>query len=389
VIFSPSRRSREALAPNSIAEAIAARRGGTRAFVDLTRTNPTTADLPYDTAAIRSALADPAVLRYEPSSFGSASARATVAEVWRGRGIAVDPEHVVLTASTSDAYSFLFKLLCDPGDQVLVPRPSYPLFEHLCRLEGVVPVTYPLEYDGAWHMDTQALSARVTPLTRAVVLVSPNNPTGSFVSRDELAKIAELGLPIVSDEVFGAYGIGKGPSRARTALELTDGLVFALDGLSKYAALPQMKLAWITASGDRAAVGEALPALELIADTFLSPSAPAQCALPALIEGTKETREAIRARLAHNLSTLARIAAGTAVSPLHTEGGWSTVVRLPATRGEDDWVLGLLEERDVLVQPGWFYDFFEEPFVVLGMLTPEADFEAGVRRLVDYVERTA
>lgn len=337
---------------------------------------------------VRSALSDPGVVRYDPSPFGSEAARAVIAELWRGRGVAVEAERIALTASTSEAYSFLLKVLCDPGDSVLVPRPSYPLFEHLCRLEGVIPLTYPISYDGAWHVDTAALSARISPRTRAVIVVSPNNPTGSFLRRDELAFLASLGLPLIADEVFGAYAIGDSRDRVHTALELDGhGLVFALDGLSKYAALPQMKLAWIAAGGDPASVSEALATLELVADTFLSPSAPVQRALPALLEASSVTRDAIRVRLVQNLDALHRAAAGTAVSPLGTEGGWSTVIRLPVTRGEDDWVLGLLEERDVLVQPGWFYDFYREPFVVLSLLTPEADFADGIRRLVDYVER--
>lgn len=385
--FTPSRRSRDSDGPNAISAALSARRGSGRPLLDLTGTNPTAADLPYDTAALRTALSDPAVLRYEPAPLGAAHARETVAALWRGRGIDVEPDRVALTASTSEAYAFLFKLLCDPGDQVLVPRPSYPLFEHLCRLEGVLPVSYPLEYDGAWHVDTAVLAARVSSRTRAVVVVSPNNPTGSCLRRDELAAIGSLGLPIVSDEVFGAYTFGENPARARTALEATDALVFALDGLSKYAALPQMKLAWITVGGPPDSVRDALASLELVADTFLSPSAPVQRALPHLLASTAPTRRAIRERLAHNLSNLGAVAAGTAATPLATEGGWAAVVRLPSTRTEDDWVLGLLEERDVLVQPGWFYDFYGEPYVVVSLLGPEADFEDGLRRLVDYVER--
>jgi aspartate/methionine/tyrosine aminotransferase len=265
-----------------------------------------------------------------------------------------------------------------------VPQPSYPLFEQLARYEGVEAVPYPLDYDGAWHVDVRRVSKAVTPRTRAVVVVSPNNPTGSYLKRDELVGLAGLGLPIVSDEVFSSYALGPDSRRANSALEATDALVFALDGLSKLAALPQMKLAWITVGGPDPAAAEALEGLEHLADTFLSPAAPVQHALSSLIELTRPTREAIHARLATNHRTLIELATGSPVTPLAVEGGWYAVVRLPAVQTEEAWVLGLLDARDVLVQPGWFYDFPEEPFVVLSLLTEPLEFREGVRRLVDY-----
>ncbi|HEX7668578.1 MAG TPA: pyridoxal phosphate-dependent aminotransferase, partial [Polyangiaceae bacterium] len=287
----PSRRSRIGIegGPNRLSRSIAERREAGKTHLDLTVSNPTSAGIPYDRDGIRAALGSEAALLYEPSPFGLESAREAVAGLWRERGIRTEPGRVALTSSTSEAYAFLFKLLCDPGDSVLVPCPSYPLFEHLARYEGVEAVTYPLSYDGSWHLDIGALRRAVTHRTRAIVVVSPNNPTGSFLKQGELQALGELGLPIVSDEVFGEYGFQEDPRRAPSALglgrdESPDGpLVFALDGLSKLAALPQMKLAWITASGPRAKIDRAFESLELILDTFLSPNVPVQHALPGLL----------------------------------------------------------------------------------------------------------
>jgi aspartate/methionine/tyrosine aminotransferase len=351
----------------------------------LTESNPTNTGVPYAAERIRAALGDPAVLSYEPSPFGMPSAREAVARSWAARGVAVDPGRVVLTTSTSEAYSFLFKILCDPGDQVLVPAPSYPLFEHLARYECVDVASYRLAYDGAWHVDLASLREKVSARSRAIVLVSPNNPTGSFVKRFELERVAELGLPIISDEVFAAYPFEEDPQRVRSALEIDGVPVFALDGLSKYALLPQMKLSWIALGGPDRAVRDALGALELLADTFLSPGAPAQHALPVLLDAAGASRAHVLERARRSLKGLRELVAGTALTVLDVEGGWYVVLRLPNTKSEEQWVLGLLEERDVLVQPGWFYDFESEPFVVLSLVTPEAVFREGARRLVDYV----
>lgn len=381
----PSRRARVDAQPNALSTAVAARTRALRPYLDLTVSNPTRAGIAHDGATIVEALGVAAREPYEPSAFGRAEARGAVAELWGARGVAVDPDRVVLTASTSEAYSFLAKLLCDPGDEVLVPAPSYPLFEHLMRLEGVSVVPYPIEYDGAFHVDLPSLKERVSPRTRAVVSVSPNNPTGSILKRAELQALSDLGLPIVSDEVFGDYRIAPGGSAVCTALEASDALVFALDGLSKTAALPQMKLAWITVSGPEERVFDHLEPLELIADTFLSASGPVQHALPALLAASRGARRQIQERIARNHSALAELARGGPLTVLPVEGGWSQVIRLPAVKSEEAWVLGLLEECDVLVQPGWFYDFPSEAFVVVSLLTPETDLAEGARRLARYV----
>jgi aspartate/methionine/tyrosine aminotransferase len=291
-----------------------------------------------------------------------------------------------LFCSTSEAYSLAFRLLCDPGDRVLVPRPSYPLLEHLARADSVELAPYRLAYDGAWHVDLADLRAKARePRVRAIVCVSPNNPTGSFASRAEADALAALDLPIVSDEVFAAYPLAHDAERADSLLDAAARapLVLALGGLSKYAALPQLKLAWMIAAGREAP--EALARLEITADAYLSLATPVQLALPEIFASARATRDAIRARLARNLAELARAVAGTAATLLRVDGGWYAVLRLPATRSDDEWALALLEQRAVLVQPGWLYDFEGGPFAVLSLLPPEPVFAEGARAIAELI----
>jgi alanine-synthesizing transaminase len=376
-----SLRSNFDLAPNALSVALARARAEGRIVLDLTESNPTHAGIPYDERAILEALSGRAALAYEPAPFGLPHARDAVA-----RELGVDPARVVLTASTSEAYSFLFKLLCDPGDEVLVPRPSYPLFDHLARLEGVAPSPYRLAYDGAWHVDLDSLRRRAARAwARAVVVVAPNNPTGSYLSRAELAAIAELGLPIVSDEVFARYPLREGAARATTAIDARGApLVFSLGGLSKLAALPQMKLGWIVVGGDDATrVTQALSRLEVIADAFLSVGAPVQHALPALLASRGVAEGAIVARTRRNLAALRAAVAGSTVTLLDVEGGWYATLRLPGTRTEEEWVRALLDADGVYVHPGHFFDFESEPHVVVSLLTPEQPLREGARRIVE------
>jgi hypothetical protein len=378
-----SSRSSFDLAHNELSTVLARRRAAGGEVLDLTESNPTRASLPYARDGILASLASPGALLYEPASFGLTSARETVAH-----HLGVPAGRVVLTASTSEAYAFLFKLLCDPGDEVLVPIPSYPLFEHLARLETVKAVPYRLAYDGAWHFDLDSVRAAVGPRTRAILLVTPNNPTGSYVKRTELAALAELGLPLVSDEVFAGYSLDDriDAARATTALEAKGALVFALGGLSKLAALPQMKLAWITVGGEWAVVDPTMARLEIIADAFLSVGAPVQHALPALLESRAAVTAAIVSRTRDNLAFLRRTLEGKAASVLDVEGGWYATLRLPRIRGEEQWVLSLLEEDGVYVHPGHFFDFESEAYLVASLLTPEAVFREGIERLVARVE---
>jgi aspartate/methionine/tyrosine aminotransferase len=304
----------------------------------------------------------------------------------------VHPDQVVLTASSSEAYAYLFKLLCDPRDHVLVPRPSYPLFEFLAGLESVEVASYPLRYDGEWHLSADALREAIGPRTRAIVVVHPNNPTGSFLKADEAAALevlaAEHGLAVVSDEVFADYAFG--PDRRRVATLARDGpcLTFTLGGLSKSCALPQLKLGWIVASGPHVLRTEALARLEVIADTYLSVGTPVQEALPSILARRAELHAPVDARVRSNRDDLARrLGRGSAASLLHAEGGWAAVLRLPALPGEEDWAVRLLVDADVLVHPGYFFDFEGEGFVVASLLTPPGILADGASRILASVGR--
>ncbi|HEU4536761.1 MAG TPA: pyridoxal phosphate-dependent aminotransferase, partial [Polyangiaceae bacterium] len=287
------------------------------------------------------------------------------------------------TSSTSEAYAYLFWALADPGDEVLVPTPSYPLFAYLADLAGVRLRPYPLAYDGAWHLDPSALEAAAGPQTRAVIVVSPNNPTGSFLKHDELAALrafaARRALALVSDEVFLDYGFAPDPRRAPSLAAETEGLAFAMGGLSKAAALPQLKLAWTVIAGAEAPANAALARLAFVADTFLSPGSPVQCALPSLLAQAPARSAAVRERAARNLAALVRALAGSAATPLRAEGGWSAVVRMPATRSADEWASALLA-RGVVVQPGYFYDFVEESRLVVSLLPPPRVYDEALAR---------
>ena len=367
-----------------------ARRAG--GLIDLTQTNPTATGLaaPADVLAL---LGDAASAAYEPLPAGWRPAREAVAAGYAGHGASVAPDHLVLTASTSEAYAHAFALLCDPGDAVLVPRPSYPLFRFLGDLASVELVPYPLAYDGAWHLRVSAVEAALTPRTRAIVVVSPNNPTGSYLKRDEWGALRALcaarGLAVVSDEVFADYPLRADRSRVTTLAGEPDALVLALGGLSKSCGLPQLKLGWMAVAGAAAVRDEALARLELIADTFLSVSTPVQRAAPAILARAAELRAPIHARVAGNLDALRAALAGSPAGVLDVEGGWSAVVRLPATRSEDAWAHALLEKEKVLVHPGYFFDFPREAYLVVSLLPAADAFAEGVARLRRSVEAAA
>jgi hypothetical protein len=360
------------------------RRSGTP-VLDLTESNPTRVGLAYPQAEILAALADASALSYHPSPRGLDSAREAVAGYYRDRGTQIDRGQVLLTASTSEAYAYLFKLLANPGDEILAPRPSYPLFEFLAGLESVNIRQYPLRYDGVWHVDFDALEQAITPRTRGIVVVNPNNPTGSFLKSDELDVLDSLaaarGIAILSDEVFRDYGFAEDADRVSTPTGERRALTFCMSGLSKIAGLPQMKLGWIVLNGpDRE---QAMDALELIADTYLSVSTPNQAALPRLLELSGGILSQIRSRTASNLARLREAIHGSAATLLRTEGGWYAVLQVPRTRTEEEWTLKLLDESNVLVQPGFFFDFESEAYLVVSLLPEPATFAEGVSRLLD------
>ncbi|MGH9411397.1 MAG: pyridoxal phosphate-dependent aminotransferase [Vicinamibacterales bacterium] len=369
--------------PNAFSRALAAARAR-GPILDLTVSNPTRVGIDYPPDLLAS-LANPAALTYAPAPFGLPSARKAVAGDYGRRGIRVDADRIVLTASTSEAYSLLFKLLCTPGHaNVLTPVPSYPLFDHLLRLDGVEQRRYPLEYHGRWSADVEALDRAWSGETRALLAVSPNNPTGSRVDVDELTELlsrcADRGAALILDEVFCDYLFaGSSVHAAPSALEVPPCLVFRLGGLSKSAGLPQMKLGWMAVSGPDGLVHQAMDRLELVCDTYLSVSTTVQLAAPALIDGGASIRAKILERIRRNSAALDRaLGSASGVTRLHADGGWSAVLRIPATDSEERFVVRLLERDGVVVHPGYFFDFQREAFVVVSLLPPSEVFDRGM-----------
>lgn len=355
-------------------------------LIDLTVSNPTRVGLPYSRQLLAS-LVDPRGLSYDPAPFGLSSAREAVAAAMSSPGVSVDPGRVVLTASTSEAYSLLFKLLCDPGDQVLIPQPSYPLFELLTQLDAVEAAPYRLEEHGAWSIDRDSVSAACGPRTRAVLVVSPNNPTGSMLRRDDRAWLvafaAARGLALISDEVFADFPVAP-RTDAVSLLGESGALTFTLGGLSKSAGLPQVKLGWMIVSGPGGEVARALERLEVICDTYLSVSTPVQVAAPRLLAERGAVSEAIRRRLTQNYRTLVDAAAlHPAVRVIAPEGGWSVMLQIPDTIGEEALVLRLVQEAHVVVHPGFFFDCHRGAHLVLSLLPEPSVFAPAVSRVLE------
>jgi aspartate/methionine/tyrosine aminotransferase len=366
-----------------------ARRRSGRPLVDLTESNPTRCGL--GGAELVSLLGHPRGAVYAPVALGHFGARAAVAAYYADRGLVASPDRICLTASTSEAYGWLFKLLCERGDEVLVPAPSYPLFSFLAALEDTTLVPYPLLRAEGFRIDLGALEAAAGPRARAVVLVHPNNPTGSFVRRDEAAALSRLcqgrGLALIADEVFGDYAFDGLPgSRLPSFVGAREALTFVLSGLSKVVAQPQLKLGWIAASGPEALADEAMARLEVIADTYLSVSTPVQLALPEILARRGPIQAAVRARTAANLAAFdAAIAAAGEHAPvrrLAADGGWYAVLEVPRTREEDAWVEILLGEDGVIVHPGYFFDFAEEGYLVVSLLPEVEAFAEAIAKVV-------
>ncbi|HEV3139860.1 MAG TPA: pyridoxal phosphate-dependent aminotransferase [Vicinamibacterales bacterium] len=361
-----------------------------RGFVDLTESNPTRAgfDYPDDLLA---ALSDPSARCYAPTALGAADARAAVAREYARQGLTVSPDRIVLTSSTSDAYSWLFKLLTNAGDDVLVPRPSYPLFEHLTRLDLVATRAYDLEYHGAWSIDFASVERAMTAATRAMLLVTPNNPTGSFVSREDLDRLAAIcaprGVALVADEVFADYELEPGAASAAGRVSARkDVLSFALGGLSKAVGLPQVKLGWIAVSGSASIVSDALDRLEVICDAYLSVSTPAQVAAPSLLQRGAAVRHQIVERVRANYRALQSAAAATpSCRALRSDGGWYAVLQVPTLQPEEDLVVSLLTAAGVLTHPGYFFDFPRESYLVVSLLPPPPVFADGIDRVLRHV----
>ncbi len=370
---------------NRLSAALTAHRAAGKPLIDLTVSNPTECGFQYDEEAILGALSNPAALKYEPNPRGLDVARSAVARYYAERDTVVSNDDIFLTTSTSEAYSYVFRTLCDPGDELLIAEPSYPLFEFLADIQDVRLARYPLVYDYGWQIDFHALEQAITPRTRGVIVVHPNNPTGHFTKPDEMRKLNEIcaagKMAIIADEVFLDFALKE--KQITTFAANSEALTFTMSGLSKICGLPQMKAAWLIVSGPASRKTEALARLEVIADTYLSMSAPIQWAMPTLLGQRHAFQKQLMTRVRENLSELdQQLAAQKSCSRLEVEGGWNAVLRVPATRSDEDLALELLATRSVYVHPGHFYDFASEGIAIVSLITPEKEFSNGLRQLL-------
>ncbi len=376
---------------NPLAERLSARRASGEPVLDLTESNPTRAGFAYPEQDILGAISGDGALRYAPDPRGLRSAREAVAGWYGRRGRTVDPDHVVLCASTSEAYGWLLKVLCENGDEILCPAPSYPLFDFLAKAEDVRLCSYPLEYDGRWSLHIEDLATRCTPHTRGVIIVQPNNPTGSYLSPVEIERLSafcvDRGLVVISDEVFADYAFENVPGAMPSALDLAGPLTFTLGGLSKAVGLPQMKLSWIIVGGPPGLREEALARLEILGDTYLSVNTPVQVGLERILAVGESVGRQIKERVAGNRALL-RLARG-ADAPwdiLTADGGWYAVLSVPRVMSDERWALALLERDGVYVHPGHYFDFAADGYLVVSLLCERGAFVEGVRRIVARIE---
>ncbi len=390
-----SHRTNWQLSPNALARAAQEARASGKNILDLTVSNPTEAGIFPDADSVLAALANPQAMRYDPNPHGLRTAREAVTRYYaESHGVpGLDPERLVLTTSTSEAYSYVFRLLCNLGDEILVPKPSYPLFEFLADLADVKLIPYSLLYDHGWQIDLDSLTRAATPRLRAVILVHPNNPTGSYVSSSEASALnafcQERELALIVDEVFLDYphhDYAHNPSRHRSFVTNHATLTFTLSGISKISALPQMKLAWVATSGPQDLVAEAGARLEIIADTFLSMNTPVQLAAPVLLEQRRRVQPILLDRLVVNLSELDRqLASHLSCTRLLVDGGWYVVMRVPVIETDEALAIRLLREASVSVHPGHFYDFPNEGYLVISLITTPTAFREGVSRLLQLI----
>jgi len=375
------------LMPNHLSETLARHRAAGKPLVDLTVSNPTECGFEYDQRTILDALRNPAALKYEPAPRGLVSARQAVREYYAERGAAIDIDDIFLTTSTSEAYSFVFQLLCNPGDEILIPAPSYPLFDFLADIQDVKLARYPLVYDHGWQIDFHAVEQAITPRARALIVVHPNNPTGHFTKRAEMEKLNAIcsarRLALIVDEVFLDFHLDGRPA---SFAGNRDALTFTLSGISKICGLPQMKAAWVAVSGPQESKREALARLEVIADTYLSMNAPVQLALPAFLSDRAAFQRQLMARVRGNLAELdGQLVLRSVLSRLELEGGWYAVLRVPATRSDEELTLVLLNEKGVYLHPGHYYDFSSDGYLVVSLICEEREFKTGLERLLNAI----
>ena len=373
------------LEPNRLSQALARHRSAEKPLLDLTLSNPTACGFTYDSEAILRALNNPAALSYEPSPKGLEAARRAVAAYYASRNTTVSANDVILTTSTSEAYSYIFRTLCNPGDELLVPAPSYPLFGFLTDIHDVKLVRYPLLYDHGWQIDFPPLEQAITSRARGVIVVHPNNPTGHFAKPEEAAKLNEIcsarRMALIADEVFLDFAL----TEQQPASFATNhgALTFTMSGLSKISGLPQMKAAWLITTGPEAQKSQALARLEVIADTYLSMNAPVQLALHVFLEQRHSFQQQLMARMRENLAELdLQLAAQKSCRRLQLEGGWYAVLRVPATRSDEDLAIHVLATKNVYVHPGHFYDFPADGYLIVSLITPAPGFAEGIARLL-------
>ncbi|HEY1423196.1 MAG TPA: pyridoxal phosphate-dependent aminotransferase [Candidatus Acidoferrum sp.] len=376
-------RTRWNLGENRLSLALAELRKNGAPILDLTRSNPTECGFTYELAKIQRAFSPPEILHYVPDPRGMPSARDAICSYYRERGISLDAGELLLTSGTSEGYSFVFRMLCNPGDEVLIPSPGYPLFDFLADLCDVKLVRYPLLYDHGWQIDFSALADAASERARALIVVHPNNPTGHYASAAEQNSLVrfcvERGIALIADEVFLDFSLDKNSAASFAGRE--GALTFTLSGLSKIAGMPQMKLAWIAVNGPTQQKKDALARLEVIADAYLSVGTPVQLAAPVLLGMRADFHAQAMARIHNNLRELdGQLACQSACNRLLCEGGWSAVLRVPAVQPEEDLAISLLTQKGVYVHPGHFYDFSQPGYIVVSLIVPEKEFAEGIRR---------
>lgn len=355
-------------------------------IMDLTQSNPTECGFSYPKEKIVSALSNSSNLAYSPSAKGMLCAREVVCQYYKEKGYDVNPENIFLTSSTSEGYLFLFRLLADPGDKVLFPRPSYPLFEVLTQLSDLELAQYPLNY-GDWSLDEDAFES-ISKGAKAIVAVNPNNPTGSFVGNEDLKIInkvcANTDASIICDEVFLDYAF-QDDFKPNSMVGNKENLTFVLGGLSKALGMPQMKLAWIVINGPDGLVEEAKKRLEIILDTFLSVNTPSQNALGPWMEQRAAIQKDILKRIRDNRETVrSMVADSNKLTLLEAQGGWYAILRLPGSLDEEEFCYGLLKNKKVFVHPGYFFDFALGSHIVVSLLSQQVLLENGMKALCSY-----
>jgi alanine-synthesizing transaminase len=379
------------LTPNALSQLLLEKRTKGEPILDLTESNPSHCAFSYDSELLRALSSDRSLL-YEPEPHGLLSAREGIAEYYRRHGTLVDPSNIFLTASTSEAYSHLFRLLCNPGESVLVPKPSYPLFDYLCALNDVDVRHYRLVYDDEWRIDLDSIRGGIDPSTRALLLVHPNNPTGSFVKNEEQESILKLAqrhnLALIVDEVFGEFPLAEREGCHKSFASEERCPTFTLNGISKLLGMPQMKLAWITVSGEAAVVRNAVNRLEIICDTYLSTGTPIQQVLPSWLNDARLVTDQIKRRINANYHTLHSLTAQSSVSPLNAEGGWNAILQFPRIMSDEEWALRTLKESNVLIHPGHFFEIERDACLVTSLLPEESTFSNGIGKILELVHTT-